>query len=129
MSRRKLIKDQEPELVQEAEVIMRWSSKRIVIATFIVIMIIAGSIYAISLISQNKTYQAVEKKIDKPQIEIPNEKDVQGVIDKAKGDLSNITAKNLIESQPKLKKIIDDLTHLTGSSGSAKSLICDSLCK
>ncbi len=129
MSRRKLIKEEEPELVQEAEVIMRWSGKRIVVATFLVIMIIAGSIYAISLISQDKTNQAVEKKIDKPQIEIPNEKDVQGVIDKAKGDLSNITAKNLIESQPKLKKIIDDLTHLTGSSSSAKSLICDSLCK
>jgi hypothetical protein len=129
MSRRKLIKEEEPELVQEAEVIMRWSSKRIVIATFLVIMIIAGSIYAISLLSQNKTNQAVEKKIDKPQLEIPNEKDVQGVIDKAKGDLSNITAKNLIESQPKLKKIIDDLTHLTDSSSSAKSLICDSLCK
>ena len=129
MSRRKLIKEEEPELVQEAEVIVRWSGKRIVVATFLVIMIIAGSIYAISLISQDKTNQAVEKKIDKPQIEIPNEKDVQGVIDKAKGDLSNITAKNLIESQPKLKKIIDDLTHLTGSSSSAKSLICDSLCK
>ena len=129
MSRRKLIKEEEPELVQEAEVIMRWSGKRIVVATFLVIMIIAGSIYAISLISQDKTNQAVEKKIEKPQIEIPNEKDVQGVIDKAKGDLSNITAKNLIESQPKLKKIIDDLTHLTGSSSSAKSLICDSLCK
>ena len=129
MSRRKLIKEEEPELVQEAEVIMRWSSKRIVIATFLVIMIIAGSIYAISLLSQNKTNQAVEKKIDKPQLEIPNEKDVQGVIDKAKGDLSNITAKNLIESQPKLKKIIDDLTHLTDSSSSAKSLMCDSLCK
>lgn len=129
MSRRKIIKEEEPELIQEAEVIMRWSGKRIVVATFLVIMIIVGSIYAISLISQNKTNQAVEKKIDRPQIEIPNENDVQGVIDKAKTDLSNITAKNLIESQPKLKKIIDDLTHLTGSSSSAKSLICNSLCK
>lgn len=129
MSRRKLIQEEESELVQEAEVIMRWSSKRIVVATVLVIIIIVGGIYAISLLSQNKTNQAVEKPRDKAQLELPNEKDVQGVIDKAKGDLSNITAKNLIESQPKLKKIIDDLTHLTGSSSSAKSLICDSLCK
>ena len=57
------------------------------------------------------------------------QKNVEGIIETAKKDLSNINAKNIVQSQPKLQKIIDDLSHLTGSSSSAKSLICDTLCK
>ncbi len=127
MSRRKNIKESE-EIIEEAEVVMRWSSKRIVIATFVVVALIAGGIYAISLLSQNPKVLG-ERTENKPQIKIPDENDVEGIIEKAKEDLTNINAKNIVESQPKIKKIIDDLTGLTGSSSSAKSLICDSLCK
>ncbi len=126
MSRRKVVK--EAEIIEEAEVVMRWSGKRIVIATTLVVLIIIGGIYAISLLSQNPKVLG-QKTESKPQIKIPDEKKVDEVIEKAKEDLANINAKNLIASQPKIKKIIDDLTHLTGSSSSAKSLICDSLCK
>lgn len=126
MSRRKKV--QEDQIIEEAEVVMRWSGKRIVIATVIVLAMIGGGIYAISLLSQNPNVMGVKTE-NRPQIELPDERDVEGIIEKAKEDLSNINAKNVIESQPQLKKIIDDLTGLTGSTSSAKSLICDSFCK
>ena len=128
MSRRSIIKRSEDEFIEEAEVITHWSGKRIVIATTLVVLIIAGGIYTISLLSQNPKVLG-EKISDRPKIKIPDEKGVQEIIEKAQDELSNINAKNIIESQPRIKKIIDDLTNLTGSSSSAKSLICDSLCK
>lgn len=127
MSRRKTIKEAE-EIIEDAEVVMRWSPRRIVVATVLVVLIIAGGMYAISLLSQNPNVLG-QSTVGKPQIRIPDEGDIDGVIEKAKEELASINAKNLVESQPKIKKIIDDLTHLTGSSNSAKSLICDSLCK
>jgi flagellar basal body-associated protein FliL len=129
MSRRSIIKETEEDLVQEAEVITRWSKKRIFIAIVIVIFIVSGGIYVASLVTQNAVRVLGARTPDKPEIQVPNEKNVQNVIDSAKQNLSNINAKNIVESQPKLKKIIDDLTNLTGSTSSAKSLICDTLCK
>jgi hypothetical protein len=41
MSRRKLVKEDNEE-ISEAQVVMRWSGKRIVIATTLVIVIILG---------------------------------------------------------------------------------------
>lgn len=130
MSRRSVIKDEAEELVKDAEVVMRWSTKRIVVATVLVIILIAGGLYGISTLSQNTSkVLGTKTSSDGPQIKIPDQKNVEGIIDTAKKDLSNINAKNIVESQPKLQKIIDDLSHLTGSSSSAKSLICDTLCK
>ena len=125
MSRRKKVKEEE--LIEE-EVVLRWSGKKILITTTLVVLIIAGGIYAISLLSHNPNVMGV-KSTNKPQIKIPNEKNVEAILEKAKEDLSNVNAKNIVESQPEIKKIIENLTNLTGSSNSAKSLICDSLCK
>lgn len=130
MSRRSIIKETEEEIVKEAEVVMRWSGKRIVIATFLCLILIAGGIYAIYHLGQNTVkVLGTNTKNDHPQIQIPQQKNVEQIIDNAKKDLSNINAKNIVESQPQLKKVIEDLTHLTGSSGSARNLICDTLCK
>jgi len=130
MSRRSVIKDEAEELVKDAEVVMRWSTKRIVVATFLVQILIAGGLYGISTLSQNASkVLGTKTSSDGPQIKIPDQKNVEGIIETAKKDLSNINAKNIVQSQPKLQKIIDDLSHLTGSSSSAKSLICDTLCK
>jgi hypothetical protein len=130
MSRRSVIKDEAEELVKDAEVVMRWSTKRIVVATFLVLILIAGGLYGISTLSQNASkVLGTKTSSDGPQIKIPDQKNVEGIIETAKKDLSNINAKNIVQSQPKLQKIIDDLSHLTGSSSSAKSLICDTLCK
>ena len=130
MSRRSIIRETEEDLIKDAEVVMRWSSKKIVVATGIVLIIIAGGIYGIHVLSQGATkVLGTNTSTNRPQIKIPDKKNVESIIDMAKKDLSNINAKNIVESQPKLQKIIDDLTHLTGSSGSARSLICDTLCK
>jgi hypothetical protein len=84
--------------------------------------------FGVSVIYTN-SHILLKKWRHKPQIKIPDEKSVDDIIKKAKEDLANVNAKNIVASQPKIKKIIDDLTHLTGSSSSAVSLICDSLCK
>lgn len=129
MSRRKVIQDELSERIEEAEVIMRWSKKRIAIATFVVIVVIAGGLYMISLLSQNKATVLGEKAPDEPKIELPSEKTVEEILDKAQEDLANINTKNIIASQPKIQAIINDLTNLTESSRSAKDLICDAVCK
>lgn len=130
MSRRSIIKDTEEEIIKEAEVVMRWSGKRIVIATFLCLILIAGGIYGVQHLSQNAAkVLGTSSKNDHPQIQIPEQKNVEQIIENAKKDLSNINAKNVVESQPQLKKVIEDLTHLTGSSSSARSLICDTICK
>ncbi len=130
MSRRSIIQETEEEIVKEAEVVMRWSGKRIVIATFLCIILIVGGIYGIYKLGQNTVnVLGAQTKKDHPQLQIPQQKNVEEIINNAKKDLSNINAKNIVESQPQLKKVIDDLTHLTGSSSSAKNLICDTLCK
>lgn len=128
MSRRKLIKEELEEEIGEAEVITHWSPKRIGIAIFVLVLLVGGSIYVLSLLSQNPNILG-ERITNRPQIKIPNERDVGKILDNAQDELSNINARNIIESQPRIKKIIDDLTGLTSSSTSAKSLICDSLCK
>lgn len=124
MSRRKKVEEEKV----EDEVVMRWSKNKIAIATVVVVLMIFGGLYAISLLSQNPKVLG-ERASDKPKIKIPDERDVENILESAQDELSNINAKDIIESQPKIKKIIDDLTSLTGSSVSAKSLICDSLCK
>lgn len=130
MPRRKIVKQVEEEVIQEAEVVMHWSGKRIVVATILCLLIIIGGIYGIYALGRN-TVQVLGTKTqsDHPQIQIPQQKNVEEIIENAKKDLSNINTKNIVESQPQLKKIIDDLTHLTGSSSSARNLICDTLCK
>ncbi len=124
MGRRKKVEEERV----EDEVVMRWSKNKIAIATVVVVLIIFGGLYAISLMSQNPKVLG-EKSVDKPKIKLPDENDVEEILENAQDELSNINAKDILQSQPKIKKIIDDLTSLTGSSVSAKSLICDSLCK
>lgn len=126
VNRRRKIKEEEE--IQEAEIVTHWSAKRIGVAILILVLLVGFGIFSLSLLSKNPKILG-EKTLDRPKIEIPNEKNVEEIIEKAKDELSDINAKNLIESQPRLKKIIDDLTGLTGSSTSAKNLICDSLCK
>jgi predicted PurR-regulated permease PerM len=129
MSRRSIIKDTEEELIKDAEVVMRWSKKRIVIATAVCLFLILGGLYTISLLGQNASKVLGTNTSDSPKLKLPDQNNIDDIIETAKKDLSNVNAKNIIQSQPKIQKIIDDLTHLTGSSSSAKSLICDTLCK
>ena len=129
MSRRKVVKEELEERIEEAEVIMRWSAKRIVVATAVVIVIIVAGLYVISLLSQRGSSILGEKSVNKPQIKLPNEKNVEKILDQAQQDLANINAKDIISSQPKLQQIINDLTSITSSSRSAKDLICQAVCK
>lgn len=129
MPRRRKKTNFEEEVIQEAEVITHWSIARIIIAVFILIFIIGGGILGINyFIRQSKTVLGSQTN-DKPQIEIPTERRVQSIIEKAKKDLSEIDPKKAIESQPQIQKIINDLQNISGSSNSARRLICESLCQ
>jgi hypothetical protein len=120
----------EDEVIREAEVVVRWSKKRIAIAVIVAAAVIGGGVLGVQSFFQG-TKEVLGKNTtqDKPQIQIPDQKKIQDVIDTAKQDLSNINPQNIIESQPQIQKIINDLEHITGSSSSAKNLICDTICK
>lgn len=120
----------EGELIREAEVVARWSKKRIAIAAVVAVLVLGGGVLGLQSFFQG-TKEVLGKNTtqDKPQIKIPDQKKIQDIIDTAKQDLSNINPQNVIESQPQIKKIINDLEHITGSSSSAKNLICDTICK
>ena len=120
----------EDELIQEAEIVTHWSKKRIAIATVIAAVVVGAGILGIQSLSQGeKEVLGKNTTQDKPQIKIPDEEKIQEIIETAKQDLSNINPQNIIESQPQIQKIIQDLENITGSSTSAKNLICDSICK
>ena len=74
MSRRSVIANTEEELIKEAEVVLRWSTKRIVVATVLVLIIIAGGIYGISVLGKNATKVLGSTTVEnKPQIKIPDQ--------------------------------------------------------
>lgn len=129
MPRRRKKTNFEDEVIQEAEVITHWSIARIIIAIFVLIVVIGGGILGVNyLFSSGKVLgSSAEKK--EPQIEIPDEKKVQRILEKAKKDLSEIDPKNVITSQPQIQKIINDLSNISGSSNSARRLICESICQ
>lgn len=127
MRRRRKIKEEEEE-IREAEIISHWSPKRIGIALLFLFLVVGGGIYIISLLSRNPNVLG-QKAPTEPRIKIPDERDIEDILERAEEELSNVNAENIIESQPKLKKIIDDLSSLTSASNSAKKLICESLCK
>lgn len=120
----------EDEIIEEAEIITRWSIPRIIIAVLVIFIIIGGGILGINfLFKESKKVLGSQASNDKPQIEIPNDKSVQKIIEKAKKDLSDIDPKNIVGSQPQIQKIINDLQNIAGSSNSARRLICESICQ
>src|SRR3989344_2697924 len=120
----------ENELIQEAEIVTHWSKKRIAIASAVATVVVAGGILGVqSLFESKKGILGSNTTQNKPQIQIPDQEKLQEIIETAKQDLSNINPQNIIESQPQIQKIIRDLENITGSSSSAKNLICGTICK
>lgn len=130
MSRGSIIKNIKDEReIKEAEIVKNWSKKRIIIAIIVLIILILGIFFVSSLLSQRLNNALVDNKPDKPEINLPNKEGIQTVLNNAKQQLNNVNAQNVVESQPQIRQIISDLNSLSGASGSAKSLICDTLCK
>ncbi len=130
MPRRSKKTNFEDEVIQEAEVITHWSFVRIIVAIIILIFVIGGGILGVNyFFKESKKVLGTQEIGDRPQIAIPNEKKVQTIIEKAKKDLAEIDPKNVIQSQPQIQKIISDLQNISGSSNSARRLICESLCQ
>ena len=120
----------ENELIQEAEIVTHWSKNRIAIAAAVATVVVAGGILGVqSLFESKKGILGSNTTQNKPQIQIPDQEKLQEIIETAKQDLSNINPQNIIESQPQIQKIIRDLENITGSSSSAKNLICGTICK
>ena len=120
----------EDEIIHEAEIVTHWSKKRIAIASAVATVVVAGGILGVqSLFESKKGILGSNTTQNKPQIQIPDQEKLQEIIETAKQDLSNINPQNIIESQPQIQKIIRDLENITGSSSSAKNLICGTICK
>lgn len=120
----------EDELIQEAEIVTHWSKKRIAIAAVTATVVVTGGILGVqSFFESKKEILGSNTAQNKPQIQIPDQEKIQEIIETAKQDLSNINPQNIIESQPQIQKIIRDLENITGSSTSAKNLVCDTICK
>ena len=119
----------EDEIIQDAEIITKFSLTRIVVAVVLFVVIIGGGILAVKYFINNSKKVLGTANDYSPQIKIPDENRIKRIIDKAKDDLSEVNPKNLVESQPQIQKIIKDLNNISGSSNSARTLICESLCK
>jgi hypothetical protein len=130
MSRRKIIKEIKDADVKEAEIVTSWSKKKIAVAIFLVIVLIFVGVYGVKSLIDN-TNRVLEEKVsqERPQLPLPNQKNIEGIISNAKNNLSKIDADNVASSQPQIQKVIDDLRQLTTASASAKSLICGTICK
>lgn len=124
------MKESREEFIQEAEVVYRWSKKRIVIGLMTAFVIIGGGIYTITLMSPHQQVLGTsDKGHDKPQIELPTAKKVEQAIQTAKDEIAKINPQNVVASQPQIQKVIHELQQITTTSSSAKNVICDMVCK
>ncbi len=126
-SRLKIDRDED---VQEGEIIeTEWDIKKLAIGLVILILlIIVGSyIFFPSKESDNQSLEASMHNLS-PTPPLPNQKDVENVIDNARKTLSELTAKNLTSSEAAIQKVINDLEGLKGKNG-AMNLFCNTICK
>lgn len=130
MSRLK-IKREEKEEAQEAEIVTRWSIPKIVIAVGLLALVVMLGVYAFegSSASSEGVLGATEKGEDSPKIQLPTKEKVEQIVEEAKESIANIDAENIVDSQPQIKKAIEDLEKLTTSDTNAKKAVCDAVCK
>lgn len=131
MSRLKRKKEDREEPKLEQDIITKWSIPKILIALGVIALIGMAGVYLFDSISPQKenvlgTSQQLE---DRAQIRIPSEKEVEKIVEQAKESVAGINTENIVESQPQIKKAIEDLEKLTTGDTNAKKTVCDAVCK
>ena len=125
------LKRDEKEEIQEAEVVTRWSAPKILIAVGVIALVgMFGMYFLDSLKSNDENVLGVKERAkNKAQIEIPSKEKVSEILEQARESISNIDTENLVDSQPQIKKAIEDLEKLTTTDTNAKKVVCDAVCK
>lgn len=129
MSRIKINKEEKEE-AKEAEIITKWSIPKILIAVGVLALIAMIGVYLFDNVSpKERVLGASQKSDNRAQIKIPSSKEVEDIVEQAKESIADIKTDNLVDSQPQIKKAIDDLEKLTTGDTDAKKLVCDTVCK
>lgn len=113
---------------EDGEVVeTEWDWKRVGVGIFVLaVLFIVGSYIFFPKGSNQATLGASTQNLS-PTPALPNERDVQGIINSAKQTLSQLTSNNLTSSQAAIQKVITDLQQLQGSK-SAVGAFCSLVC-
>lgn len=118
------------EEVQEGEIVeTEWDIKKLIIGfIFLVLLIIIGSYIFFPSSEVKQETLGVSAQNLTPTPPLPDQEDIQNVINNAQETLSQITAKNLTSSEAAIQRVINDLEMLKGNNG-ALNLFCNTICK
>lgn len=125
------IKREEKEEEKTPEVVTRWSVPKILIALGVFALIGMIGLYLFDNFSTKNTdvLGASKRGEDRAQIKIPSGREVEDIIEQAKESIADINTENIVDSQPQIKKAIEDLEKLTTGDTDAKKAVCDAVCK
>jgi hypothetical protein len=134
--RRKIEKE---EGFQDAELVEKWSRKRLFVA-FTTLLVLGGvGYFALSQIGEKAQrvlglesgHQVNTSKSSdfSDEVRLPTKDDVNALLEQAKDQLSNMTADNITASQAAVQKIIQDLQSMQTGSQSPIGALCDLVCK
>ena len=118
------------EKIQEGEIVeTEWDIKKLLIGLVVLILlIIIGSyIFFPSKETQPQALGVATNNLS-PTPPLPDQEDVQNIIDNARKTLSQITSENLTSSEAAIQRVINDLETLKGKDG-AVELLCNMVCK
>lgn len=129
MPRLKIEKEERKE-AKDAEIITRWSIPKILIAVGVLALVGMIGVYLFDNVSAKEDVLGTTQRAEnRAQIKIPSSKEVEDIVEQAKESIANIKADNLVDSQPQIKKAIEDLEKLTTGDTDAKKAVCDAVCK
>lgn len=129
MTRLTLKREDKDEEQKEEQVVMKWSMPKVLIAIGLIALIGMAGVYAYDNLSSLEERTVAARSDNKAQIRIPSERKIEQLVEDTKKSISGIDAANLVDSQPEIKKAIENLEKLTTSDTNAKKVICDAVCK
>lgn len=123
------------ELLQEEEMVMEWSKKRVVTG-FIISLVLAGGMYFFvstylfnHLSGTGLGPKSQNSNIVTPPMNSLSQKDIDKVISQVQSQIQQITPQNLLSSQAAITKLISDLKKLQNGKESPKDAVCSVVCK
>lgn len=122
----------------DGEIVERWSRKRVLIASIVLLLLLAGGVYAMTKV-KNKATQVLgiesapkitSSSAASKNVRLPTQQDAEQLLEQAKQEINNLASQNLSASQAGgLQKVVEDLQNIKSGSGSALGTFCDLVCK
>lgn len=108
---------------------LKWSKKRIAVATGAVLGIIGMAFYFATIPQDADKVLGVDEKQEEPQIELPTQREVERIVENAQESLSNIDVNDVVTSQPQIQQVIKELEKISGGENDIKDIVCQTVCK